>query len=129
MQIDQRGCTSGSMSCIDNLAIDKAVLEDAQAGKKNLSHTCVDIMNAFDPINHNCLNFCLTSRVKSHDLSVTPRNNGTLQDTTGNTKINIGPIKLKQGILQGDYFCVRLYTICLNIIAWYIRSRGLHALS
>ena len=28
MRIDQRGCTTGSMGCIDNLLIDKGVLED-----------------------------------------------------------------------------------------------------
>ena len=29
MQIDQRGCSTGLMGCIDNLLIDKAVLKDA----------------------------------------------------------------------------------------------------
>ena len=37
-------------------------------------------------------------------------------------KEGIGPIQLKQGILQGDSFCVRLFTLCLNPIAWCLRS-------
>ena len=37
------------------------------------------------------------------------------------TMETIGPIKLIQGILQGDSFCVRLFTICLNPIAWFPR--------
>ena len=37
MQIDQRGCSTGSMGCIDNLTIDKAILEDAGIRRKNIS--------------------------------------------------------------------------------------------
>ena len=59
MQIDQRGCTTGSMGWVDNLLIDKAVLEDAQFGRKNLSYTWIDVKKAFDSINHNWLKFCL----------------------------------------------------------------------
>ena len=33
-----------------------------------------------------------------------------------------GPISIKGGILQGDAFCVKLFTLCLNAIAWYIRG-------
>ena len=29
MQINQKGCKQGSMGCIDNLLIDKAILEDS----------------------------------------------------------------------------------------------------
>ena len=29
MQIDQKSCKQGSMGCIDNLLVDKAILEDA----------------------------------------------------------------------------------------------------
>ena len=39
MQLDQRGGTPGSMGCIDNLLIDKAILEDATKNSKNLSCT------------------------------------------------------------------------------------------
>ena len=33
-QIDQKGCKQGSMGCIDNLLMDKAILEDAQFNRK-----------------------------------------------------------------------------------------------
>ena len=41
---------------------------------------------------------------------------------TLDTKATIGPIKLNQGTLQGDSFCVRLFTICLDPIAWFLRG-------
>ena len=46
----------------------------------------------------------------------------TLEVKINEKKERIGPIQLKQGILQGDSFCVRLFTLCLNPIAWWLRS-------
>ena len=34
----------------------------------------------------------------------------------------IGPIKVNKGILQGNSFCVRLFTLPMNLTAWYFRS-------
>ena len=45
----------------------------------------------------------------------------TLEVKLSNVKESIGPIKLKQGILQGDSFCVRLFILCLNPIGWWLR--------
>ena len=38
-------------------------------------------------------------------------------------------IKVNRGILQGDSFCVRLFTLSLNPIAWYLRSTEGYKLS
>ena len=45
-----------------------------------------------------------------------------LEVNTNNGKEKIGPTKVNKGILQGDSFCVRLFTLALNPIAWYLRS-------
>ena len=34
----------------------------------------------------------------------------------------MGPIRIQRGILQGDSFCVNLFTLCINPIAWYLRA-------
>ena len=47
------------MGCIDNLLIDKAVLEDAQFSRKKPSFTWIDVKKVFDSIDQNWLNFCL----------------------------------------------------------------------
>ena len=47
------------MGCIDNLLIDKAVLEDAQFSRKKLLCTWIDVKKVFDSIDQNWLNFCL----------------------------------------------------------------------
>jgi len=48
MQLDQRGGTPGSMGCIDNLPIDKAILEDATKNSKNLSCTWIYVKKAME---------------------------------------------------------------------------------
>ena len=134
MQIDQRGCTTGSMGCVDNLLIDKAVQEDAQFGRKNLSCTWIDVKKAFDSINHNWLKFCLQihsipTKIAQFISNTIKHWKITLEVKTAVSKEYIGPIQLKQGILQGDSFCVRLFTVCLNPIAWHIRSTEGYSLS
>jgi len=42
----------GSMGCIDNLLIDKAILEDATKNNKNLSCIWIELKKAFDSVSH-----------------------------------------------------------------------------
>ena len=46
----------------------------------------------------------------------------TLFAPTSNGKESIGPINIQRGIQQGDSFCVKLFTLCLNPIAWYLHT-------
>ena len=55
LQLDQRGSKPGSMGYIDNLLLDKAILEDAKRNRKNLSCTWIDIQKAYDSVSHNWL--------------------------------------------------------------------------
>lgn len=66
MQIDQRGCTTNSMGCIDNLIIDKTTLVEAKERKKNLSCTWI---NAFGLVNHKWL--ALTLRLHNIPTKIT----------------------------------------------------------
>ena len=52
MQLDQRWGMPGSMGRIDNLLIDKAILEEARKNNKNLSCTWIDLKKAFDSVSH-----------------------------------------------------------------------------
>ena len=36
---------------------------------------------------------------------------------------------IRRGILQGDAFCVKLFTLCLKRIAWYVRGTEGYSLS
>lgn len=126
MQLDQRGGVKGSMGCIDNLSIDKAILEDANKNKKNLSCLRVKVKKAFDGVSHYCpmavlhdygFNQTLTSFIKSIRIWKT-----TLFAQTTEGRATIGPINVKCEIMQGDSLCFTLFTFCLNPMACYLWS-------
>ena len=134
MQIDQRGGKAKSMGCVDNLIIDKMILEDAHFNKKNLSCSWIDVKKAFDAVSHEWITKALEIRGVNADLihlikTIMKAWNINLEVTTNKGKEIIGPIKIKRGILQGDSFCVRLFTLTLNPIAWYLRSEEGYKLS
>ena len=127
LQLDQRGGKPGSMGCTDNLLVDRMVLEDAQFNLKNLTCTWVDLKKAFDSVSHPWLFRCLECHgvpvvlidfiknlVKTWEISI--------EINTKNGKEKIKTIKVNRGILQGDSFCVTLFIMSVNPLAWYIRS-------
>ena len=127
LQLDQRGGKPRSMGCTDNLLVDRMVLEDAQFNLKNLTCTWVDLKKAFDSVSHPWLFRCLECHgvpvvlidfikniVKTWEISI--------EINTKNGKEKIETIKVNRGILQGDSFCVTLFIMSVNPLAWYIRS-------
>ena len=52
MQLYQREGMPGSMGCIDNPLIDKAILKDDTKNNKNLSFTWIAVEKAFDSVSH-----------------------------------------------------------------------------
>jgi len=134
MQVDQRGGVKGSMGCIDNLLIDKAILEDAAKNAKNISCVWIDVKKAFDSVSHNWLITVLKDhgvnlRLVAFIEKIVNLWKTTLIVPTVNGRETVGPIKIQRGILQGDSFCVNLFTLCINPIAWYLRSTEGYTLS
>ena len=124
----------GSMGCIENRLIDKAILEDATKNNKNLSCTWIDVKKAFGSVSH----VWLIEVLKMHKINeklvdfvenVMRSWTITLHVRTSAGNQEIGPLIIKRGILQGDAFCVKLYTLCLNPIAWYVRGTEGYSLS
>ena len=106
------------MGCIDNLLIDKTVLEDASKFKNNLSCVWIDTRKAFDSVSHwwliQVLNLHrINSRIISLIESIMTVWKITLEVTTDQGPTHIGPIDVNRGILQGYSFCVQLKSDCL----------------
>ena len=127
LQLDQKGGNPGSMGCTDNFLVDRMVLKDAQFNLKNLTCTWVDLKKAFDSVTHPWLFRCLECHgvlvvlidfikniVKIWEISI--------EINTKNGKEKIETIKVNHRILQGDSFCVTLFIMSVNPLAWYIRS-------
>ena len=53
----------------------------------------------------------------------------TIEVTTCRGRETADPISIERGILQGDSFCVTLFIMSLNPIAWYLRSTEGYSLS
>ena len=105
MQIDQRGCTTNSMGCRDNLIIDETTLEEAKDRKKNLSCTWIDVKKAFYSINHKWLPLTqqmhnIPTKITNFITNTMKKWSITLEVTINEKKERIGPIQLKQGILR-----------------------------
>ena len=87
----------------------------------------MDVKKAFDSVNHKWLTLFLQMdniplKITNFIKNTMERWSITLEVKLNNAKESIGPIQLKQGILQGASFCVRLFILCLNPIGWWLRS-------
>ena len=111
MQIDH--CSTGSMGCIDSLAIDKGILEDAEIRRKNLSYVWIDVKKAFDSVNHKWLKLCLQMHCipdKIAKFITVESNNEKLDDQSGDQdpgyKRDHRPHKIKsRNTLGGIVLC------------------------
>ena len=115
------------MGCIDNLLMDKEILDDAQFNRKNIAYVWVDGKKAFDSVSHKWLELCLEhhglpAKVTAFIKTIVKKWKVTLEVTTENGNNKIGSISSHRGILQGDSFCVRLFTMCLSPISWSLRN-------
>ena len=104
MQIDQKDCKQGSIGCIDNLLMHKAILEDAQFDRKNITSVWVDVKNAFDSVSHKWLELCLEhhrlpTKLTAFIKKIIEKWEITLEVTIKDGKDKIGPIPLHRGIL------------------------------
>ena len=57
--VEQKGSRKGSFGCKEQLLINKAIMEDAKARKKNLATGWVDYKKAFDSVPHSWILKCL----------------------------------------------------------------------
>ena len=111
----------------DNLLIDKALVEDATKNAKNISCVWIDVKEAFDSVAHNWL----VTVLKDHGVNerlvcfiekITKLWKTTLIVPTEKGTEKVRPIRIQRSILQGDSFCVNLFILCINPIAWYLRA-------
>ena len=93
------------MGCIDNLLLDKAILEDAKRNRKNLSCTWIDIQKAYDSVSHNWLIRILEMHGLERTVikiieKIVKTWETTIEVTTCNGREKADPISIKRGILQ-----------------------------
>ena len=134
MQMDQRGAKDKCSGTMENLLIDNMVLQDAHDNKRNLSCAWVDVKKAYDSLSHSWIKRML----EIHRFPL------KLQDVLGkiidawSVKLVIpmekedvisNPIKITNGVLQGDVISPNLYTLAMNPVSWELRRHEGYKLS
>ena len=119
----------------DNLLIDRMLCLDSQRGRRNVSMAWIDVRKAYDSVDHSWLR-------EMFSLHRFPKWIGRLiarlSDKWRNTRIVIRTqeglevsqrISFRRGLPQGDALCPKLFTLCLNPIAWKLRATERYRLS
>ena len=134
MERAQRGARAGCSGTVDNLLIDRTVALDCYRRRRNLSMAWIDVKKAYDAVDRGWLNGVLMLH----------RFPGWLCRVIGklckswNTKVVVNtrkgweiskPLRFNKGLPQGDALCPRLFTVCLNPVAWKISATEGYRLS
>ena len=134
MESQQRGAKSGCSGTTDNLLIDRMVTQDCVRGKRNISMAWIDVKKAYDSVDHKWLstmmvlhkfpcwiNRCVKNLCSSWNTRIVAKtkNGAEISET----------IRFERGLPQGDAFCPRLFTLCLNPVAWLLRATEGYKLS
>ena len=123
MQGDQRGAMEKCRGTLDNLLLDRMVLQDAERGRRNLSMAWVDVAKAYDSVDHHWLIDMFNLHRFPSWYSEVMQKLSTSWSTRIMAKTENGletpdTIQFNKSLPQGDTLCPLLFTLCLNPIAW-----------
>ena len=134
MQGEQRGARERYSGTIDNLLIDRMVCQDSRRSKRNLSMAWIDVRKDYDSIDHKWLKEMMILHKFPQWISRVVQRISARWNTRINARARQGDevsemIKLNKGLPQGDALCPRLFTLCINPIAWKLKAAEGYRLS
>jgi len=119
LALEQKGCRKGSYDCKDLLPINKAIIEEVTARKRNLTTAWIDYKKAFDSVPHDwilkCLSICKISPILTQLLTTNMgqwKTTLTLKHTDG--ALQSRQININSGIFQDDSLSPLLFCIALT---------------
>ena len=127
MEEQLRGAKAGCSGTTDNLLIDRTVTLDCHRHKRNLSVAWVDVVKAYDSVDHRWLNkIMLVDRFPVWICEVVRKLCAAWNTRiVANTKVgnkNSPAISFNRGLPQGGSLCPCMFTLCLNPVAWKLCS-------
>ena len=134
METEQRGAKKGCSGTMDNLLIDRMVTQDRHRRNRNLSMAWIDVRKAYDSVSHKWLLKMMTIHRFSPWICRTISNLARTWNTRVIARTSQGHeqsdiIRFKKGLPQGDALCPRLFTLCLNTVAWKLKATEGYKLS
>ena len=134
METEQRGVKSKCSGTTDNLLIDRMVCQDSHNAHKNLSMAWIDVRQAFDSVSHEWLQEIMSLHKFAGWICRTVERLCRSWNTRIVAHTNQGHetsqvIHFNKGLPQGDALCPRLFTMCINPIAWKLKATDGYKLS
>jgi len=130
MPEEQKGNSSNTYGTIDQLLINKMVMEEAKQKKRNISTAWIDYRKAFDSIPHDWM--IETLRIHKFDdttikfFETTMANWKTsLTLNYGDDSINTDMFSINTGIFQGDSPSGLIFILCLLPLSWLLKESKL----
>ncbi|XP_068675641.1 uncharacterized protein [Montipora foliosa] len=110
------------------------VTEDCHRGKRNLSMAWVDVAKAYDSIDHKWLDDMMILHsfptwLKNVTSKLSASWNTRIQCKTDKGTETSDVIRFRSGLPQGDALCPRLFTLCMNPVAWILKATEGYKLS
>ena len=134
MQMDQRGAKEKCSGTLENLLIDDMVLKDSRDNKRNLSCCWIDVRKAYDSLSHSWMKKMLEVHrfpVKLQKVlgKIMDAWNIVLFVPLEREDVMSEPIRVTNGVLQGDVISGSLFTLSLNPVSWELRRYPGYVLS
>jgi len=112
--IEQKGCIKRTLGTIDQLLIDKSITKYAKQKKLSLHTTWIDFKKAYDSLSHEWIHHCLSLFKISANICKVLLNAFPSFETFINLgDKQIGSVRIKRGIFQGDSLSPLLFVLCL----------------
>ena len=135
MGSQQRGARSGCSGTTDNLLIDRMMIEvDCIRGKRSIRMAWIDVKNADDSVHHKLSSTMMALHKFPRWIEAYVKNlysswNTRIMAKTENGLETSEKIRFERGLPQGEALCTRLFTLCLNPVAWMLKATEGYKLS
>ena len=122
---EQAGGKKGSWGCVDQLLINKMILDEVRKYRRSLFCIWYDYRKAFDTVSHDWLRESLKLAKVPKSLyealiSLTRVWATKAYLNTANSTLNTDTIAYQNGIMQGDCLAMLLFTISINPLSFIL---------
>ena len=127
MTEEQKGCRKKAQGCKEQIIIDNSITRNCKKRKGELHVAYIDYQKAFDSVPHTWLQevlniYKIDPILTTYLQSVIEKWNTNLQLITQHDNLNIGNIKIRKGIFQGDALSPLWFCLAINPLSVHLNT-------